>query len=51
MGSADEYKRRAAECIRMAEKIESRDDKAMLLQMAQTWLRLAEKAEDRADGK
>ena len=47
MALADQYKRRAAECVRMAERTDNADDKALLLQMAQTWLRLAEKAEDR----
>jgi hypothetical protein len=51
MASADQYKRRAAECVRMAEKVENRDDKATLLQLAQPGLRLAEKAEDQADEK
>jgi hypothetical protein len=51
MGPADQYKRRAAECVRIAERTEDPDSKATLLQMAQTWLRLAEKAEDQADDK
>ena len=51
MALADQYKQRAAECVRMAERADNSDDKAMLLQMAQTWLRLAEKAEDRSDDK
>jgi hypothetical protein len=49
MRLADQYKRRAAECVRMAERTDNADDKALLLQMAQTWMRLAEKAEDRRD--
>ena len=49
MGLVDQYKRRAAECVRMAERIDNPDDKALLLQMAETWLRLAEKAEERGD--
>jgi len=51
MALADQYKLRAAECIRMAEQMDRPDDKALLLQMAQTWLRLAEKAEERAEDK
>jgi hypothetical protein len=51
MGLSDQYKRRAAECVRMAERTDSAEDKVMLLQMAQTWMRLAEKAEDRPDEK
>jgi hypothetical protein len=49
MALADQYKRRAAECIRMAERTDNAADKALLLQMAQTWMSLAEKAEDRSD--
>ena len=49
MGLADQYKRRAAECIRMAERADNAEDKDLLMQMAQTWMRLAEKAEDRSD--
>jgi hypothetical protein len=51
MALADQYKLRAAECIRMAEQTDRPDDKARLLQMAQTWLQLAEKAEERAEDK
>jgi hypothetical protein len=51
MGLSDQYKRRAAECVRMSERTDSADDKMMLLQMAQTWMRLAEKAEDRPEEK
>ena len=47
MALTDQYKRRAAECVRMAERTGDPEDKALLLQMAQTWLRLAERAEDR----
>jgi hypothetical protein len=49
MALADQYKRRAAECVRMAERTDSAEDKTLLLQMAETWLRLAEKAEERSD--
>jgi hypothetical protein len=51
MALADQYKRRAAECVRMAERADNAEDKALLLQMAQTWMRLAEKAEDRSNEK
>jgi hypothetical protein len=51
MSRADQYKRRAAECVRMAERTDNAEDKALLMQMAQTWMRLAEKAEDRSDEK
>jgi hypothetical protein len=49
MNLADQYKRRAAECIRMAERSANPDDKTLLLQMAETWMRLAEKVEERND--
>jgi hypothetical protein len=49
MGSVDHCKRRAAECVRLAEKAQNPESRTMLLQMAQTWLRLAEKAEDLGD--
>ena len=51
MGLSEQYKRRAAECVRMAERTDSAEDKVLLLQMAQTWMRLAEKAEDRPEEK
>jgi hypothetical protein len=51
MDLADQYKRRAAECIRMAERTDHAEDKALFLQMAQTWMRLAEKVEDGRDEK
>ena len=49
MELADQYKRRAAECVRMAERTDDAGDRALLMQMAQTWMRLAEKAEDRSE--
>ena len=51
MELADQYKRRAAECVRMAERTDDAQDRALLMQMAQTWMRLAEKAEDRSGEK
>jgi hypothetical protein len=51
MQLVEQYKRRAAECVRMAERTDNAGDKALLLQMAQTWMRLAEKAEDRSGEK
>ena len=51
MALSDQYKRRAAECVRMSERTDNAEDKALLLQMAQTWMRLAEKAEDDRDQK
>ena len=51
MVAADHYKRRAAECVRMSERSENPDDKARFLKMAETWLRLADKLEERAEPK
>jgi hypothetical protein len=42
---ADQYRRYAADCVRVAQETTSPGDKAMLLQMAETWRRMAEKAE------
>ena len=39
-----DFKRFAQECIRLAEDVTSVEDKAILLCMGQTWLRLAEHA-------
>ncbi len=48
MTAADRYRRYAAECVRVAQRMENPADKALLLQMAQTWQRLAESAEKNA---
>jgi hypothetical protein len=42
---AEQYRRYAAECVRVAQETTNAGDKAMLLQMAETWRRLAERAE------
>ena len=39
---ADEYRRRAQDCLEMACKFGDRDARAMLSHMAQVWLRLAD---------
>ena len=44
MSSADRYKQFAAECVGVAQQTSNPRDKAVLLQMAETWLKLAEKA-------
>jgi hypothetical protein len=44
MARADEYRRYAAECIRVAQQTKKQEDKLVLLQMAETWRRLAERA-------
>ena len=36
------FRRYADECLRLAEQVQSLDDKAALLTMAQAWVRLAD---------
>jgi hypothetical protein len=38
----EEFRRFARECLRLAERVQSVDDKAALLSMAQVWIRLAD---------
>jgi hypothetical protein len=45
MARADEYRRYAAECVRVAQTTSNQNDKQMMLDMAQKWRELAEKAE------
>ena len=45
MGRADEYRRYAAECVRVAQTTSNPNDKQMMLEMAQKWRELAEKVE------
>ena len=40
---ARRYQRYAAECLRLAQQSDDAREKAVLLQMAETWRRLAEK--------
>ena len=40
-GDSDKFRHFAEECLRLAERVESVDDKAMLLSMAQAWIQLA----------
>jgi hypothetical protein len=49
MSLADQYRRHAAECVRLAQLINDPAEKALLLQMAETWKRVAERAEARED--
>jgi hypothetical protein len=49
MSLTDRYKVFAAECVRVAQQSSNPNDKAMLLQMADTWLNLAQKA-TKSDG-
>ena len=45
--SAIDYRRYAAECVRLAQRIEDPDDKARMLDMAETFRELADKYEAR----
>ena len=42
---AEEYRRRAQECLDLARKISLERERAIILDMAQSWLRLAEQQE------
>jgi hypothetical protein len=44
-GKAAEYRRQAAACLEIAERMSHRGDRALMLEMAQLWLELAQKAE------
>jgi hypothetical protein len=46
-----EYQERAAECLRLAQSTNDPTNKALLLEMAQTWVRLAEQAQREERGK
>jgi hypothetical protein len=48
MGKAEDYRRYAAECLRIARIISSPAEKSTMLQMAETWRRLATQIENRA---
>ena len=48
MASVDAYRRHAAQCVRIAQQTENPSDKALLLGMADAWLRLAEFAKEMA---
>ena len=45
MNRSDEYRRFAAECVKIAQATEDGQRQAVLLKMAEVWLDLARKAE------
>ena len=47
MTSADEYRRRAAECFAIARGINNPNDKATLLEIADAWRKLAQWTADK----
>ena len=44
MQPGEEYRRHAAECLRLASSLSNADNKAAMLEMAQAWSRLADQA-------
>jgi hypothetical protein len=48
MGQAENHRRYAAECLRLAQRCSNPAEKSLLVQMAETWRRLAEQADARA---
>ena len=45
MPTVQRYQHRAAECLRLARGTTNLTNKALLLEMAQTWIKLAEQAQ------
>jgi hypothetical protein len=45
MPASEEFRQYAAECLSLAQKTESPEQRARLLQMAQAWRELADKLE------
>jgi hypothetical protein len=45
MGTQNDHRRYAEECVAMARRCEEDSDKALWLTLAQSWVRLAEHAE------
>ena len=45
LSRAEEYRRRAQQCLELAQHVSIWDGRVVLVQMAQTWLRLAEEHE------
>lgn len=50
MARAEDYRRYAAECLRVAQQLTDPTDKAKLVQMAQKWRELAQKADQSDEG-
>jgi hypothetical protein len=44
-GKTEEYRRMAADCIEVAQRMSLKDDRDRMLEMAQRWLDLAQQAE------
>ena len=50
MTSSEDYRRYAAECLGLAERMSNADDKARLIEMAQNFLKMAEQQDVREKG-
>ena len=46
MRSSQDYYENAAECVQLARHIEHPESKALLLEMAQAWIKMAEHARE-----
>jgi hypothetical protein len=49
MATVEEYRRHAAECLRLAQEAKTADDRLRLMQMAQAWHELADKLDDQQE--
>jgi hypothetical protein len=49
MNTSDRYRSHAAECVRLAKHATSPEDKALLLQLAKTWILISERVAVRDD--
>jgi hypothetical protein len=49
MSRAQTYRQYSSLCLSLAQKSDNPNDKAMLLHMAETWRKLAERTEKKAD--
>jgi hypothetical protein len=49
MSPRDRYRQFAAECVRVAQQSSDPEDKALMLEMAEIWRRLAERAGESED--
>ena len=49
MAKFQEHQRRAAECLRLAREATDKTNKALLIEMAQTWARLADQEKGRGE--
>ena len=47
MSKLEDHQRRAAECLRLAREAADKTNQALLIEMAQTWAKLAEQERQR----